>query len=128
MLEPDPEDPLAEFRGFVNHRDHRRTGEMAIDAVYPTARDRLNFPEHLEEGLETHNVAEMYIWGNRGVNVEVDVSDVLETKIRALTRHVSAVRRPRRGLPAERARSLALARRPLLRALRAGLDAVLTAQ
>ena len=31
----------------------------------------------------------MYIWGNRGVNVEVDVSDVLETKIRALTRHVS---------------------------------------
>lgn len=89
VLEPDPEDPLAEFRGFVNHRDHRRTGEMAIDAVYPTARDRLNFPEHLAEGLETHNVAEMFIWGNRGANFDVDVTEMLDTKIRALTRHVS---------------------------------------
>ena len=89
VIEPDPEDALAEFRGFVNHRDHRRTGEMAIDSVYPTARDRLNFPEHLEEGLETHNVAEMFIWGSGDVNYEVDVTDVLDTKIRALTRHVS---------------------------------------
>ena len=89
VLEPDPDDPLHEFRGFINHRDHRLTGTMAIDSVYPTARDRLNFPEHLDEGLETHNVSEMFIWGSPDANYSVDVSEVLEVKIQALTRHVS---------------------------------------
>ena len=89
VLEPEPEDPLAEFRGFINHRDHRTTGTMTIDAVYPTARDRLNFPEHLDEGLETHNVAELFIWGSPNANFEVDVTEMVETKTRALTRHVS---------------------------------------
>ena len=32
---------------FVNHADHRATGLTAIDAVYPAARDRLNFPEQI---------------------------------------------------------------------------------
>ena len=41
---------------FINHNDHRATGMTTIDAIYPTARDRLNFPEHLDEGLDVHNV------------------------------------------------------------------------
>ncbi len=85
----DDEDPLAEWRGFINHRDHRCTGQMTLDAVYPTARDRLNFPEHLDEGLECHKVAELFIWGSANANFEIDITDVIQTKIRALTRHVS---------------------------------------
>lgn len=88
-LEADPSDPLSEWRGFINHRDHRCTGEMTLDAVYPTARDRLNFPEHLEEGLECHKVAELFIWGSQAANYDIDITDVIQTKIRALTRHVS---------------------------------------
>jgi LmbE family N-acetylglucosaminyl deacetylase len=48
----DPE-PVIINEGFVNHSDHRITGLATVDAVYPTARDRLNFPEHLDEGLAT---------------------------------------------------------------------------
>ena len=83
------DEPDAEYVGFVNHRDHRTTGIMAVDAVYPTARDRLNYPQHLTQGLETHNVREMYIWGSSQANFHVDITDVLDQKIAALTRHVS---------------------------------------
>jgi LmbE family N-acetylglucosaminyl deacetylase len=57
--------------------------------VYPTARDRWNFPEHLEEGLEPHNVKEIFIWGFDQQNFVVDITDVVETKIQALLRHTS---------------------------------------
>ena len=78
------------FIGFVNHRDHRNTGIMAVDAVYPTARDHLNFPEQIEqEGLATHNVAEIYIWGHDDANFAVDITDTVETKLRGLIEHKS---------------------------------------
>ncbi len=75
--------------GFVNHSDHRTTGLVTVDAVYPAARDRLNFPEHLDEGLEPHNVKEIFIWGNDEPNFSVDITDVVENKIQALLRHTS---------------------------------------
>ena len=72
---------------FVNHADHRVTGMTAIDAVYPAARDRLNFPEHIEQGLQPHKVREVYIWGADGANYNVDITDVIETKAKALLLH-----------------------------------------
>ena len=74
---------------FVNHSDHRTAGLVAVDAVYPSARDRWNFPEHLDEGLEPHNVKEIFIWGNDEPNFAVDITDIVETKIQALLRHTS---------------------------------------
>jgi LmbE family N-acetylglucosaminyl deacetylase len=75
---------------FVNHSDHRTTGMIAIDAVYPSARDRWNFSEQIdEEGLETHKVKEVFIWGNDRPNFVVDITDAVETKIQALLRHTS---------------------------------------
>ena len=74
---------------FVNHSDHRCTGQVAIDAIYPSARDRLNFPEQIAEGLETHNVKEIFIWGSEKANFDVDITDVVEQKIHALNAHVS---------------------------------------
>ena len=41
---------------FVNHSDHRFTGQATIDAIYPSARDRLNFPETSD--LKLHFVAD----------------------------------------------------------------------
>jgi LmbE family N-acetylglucosaminyl deacetylase len=72
---------------FVNHADHRVTGMTAIDAVYPAARDRLNFPEHIEAGLQPHKVREVYIWGSDKANYSVDITDVIETKAKALLLH-----------------------------------------
>jgi LmbE family N-acetylglucosaminyl deacetylase len=72
---------------FVNHSDHRCAGLVAIDAVYPAARDRWNFPEHLEEGLEPHNVKEIYIWSMDKGNFCVDITDIVDLKIQALLEH-----------------------------------------
>lgn len=74
---------------FINHNDHRISGLAATDAVYPSARDRLNFPEHLEAGLQTHKVQELYLWGTNQVNFVVDISEVVDKKIEGLKRHVS---------------------------------------
>jgi len=74
---------------FINHPDHRAVGETAIDAVYPIARNRPSFPELLEEGLEPYSVKEIYLWTASETTFDVDVTDVLETKIEALRQHAS---------------------------------------
>jgi LmbE family N-acetylglucosaminyl deacetylase len=74
---------------FVNHADHRAVGLAAIDAVYPAARDRLNFPEHIAAGLQTHKVSQIYIWGSPQSNLDVDITDVIDKKIEALLAHPS---------------------------------------
>jgi LmbE family N-acetylglucosaminyl deacetylase len=84
----DPE-PVIINNSFVNHNDHRLTGLATVDAVYPTARDRLNFPEHLEAGLSTHKVRELYLWGANEPTFDVDITDVLDLKVEALLLHAS---------------------------------------
>jgi LmbE family N-acetylglucosaminyl deacetylase len=94
MLKPDgvfTHDPTALFHGseFVNHSDHRCTGLVTVDAVYPTARDHLNFPVHAAEGIQTHKTLELYCWSSNEANFDVEITDVLDLKIEALLRHRS---------------------------------------
>ena len=77
------------FRGFVNHRDHRNTSIMTIDAVYPTARDVLNFPEHIDQGLEPHKVAELFMWTSHDANFKIDITDAIDQKVKSLSQHES---------------------------------------
>ena len=77
---------------WVNHPDHRAVGEVTVDAVFPTARDPLNFREHLDAGLEPWKVAELFLWSTNEANQLVDVSDTLERKIDALRHHASQFR------------------------------------
>ena len=75
--------------GF-QHRDHRKAGITATDAVYPYARDHLHFPEHItREGLEPHRVRELWYWGMDEPNVIVDVTGGIDRQIAALIRHES---------------------------------------
>ena len=74
---------------WVNHPDHRAVGEVVVDAVFPAARDRLSFPEHLDEGLEPWKVAELYLWSTNEANQLVDIGDSLDLKVRALAHHAS---------------------------------------
>lgn len=78
--------------GGINHPDHRAIGTAVLDAVYPTARDRLNFIElERDEGLATHKVRYVYLAGTPDPNVRMDVTDHVETKIRALREHKSQI-------------------------------------
>jgi LmbE family N-acetylglucosaminyl deacetylase len=86
-------DPLTLFYNneFINHPDHRAIGQATVDAIYPTARDPLQFNEQIREGLEPHKVKEIYIFGTENPNVIVDISETIEDKIEALKLHVSQV-------------------------------------
>lgn len=86
-------DPAMYYRaaGSLNHPDHRAIGEATLDAIYPTARDRLIFPEHEQQGLAPHKVKLLYIAGAPQPNFRVEVTDHLDAKIRALAEHRSQI-------------------------------------
>ena len=50
-------------RKWIRHQDHFVTGRVALDAVFPYARDYLAYPELIAEGLEPHKTLEVYLWG-----------------------------------------------------------------
>jgi LmbE family N-acetylglucosaminyl deacetylase len=77
---------------WVNHPDHRAVGTVVVDAVFPTARDPLNFPEHLAAGLAAWKVAELFLWSTNEANQLVDIGATLERKIAALAHHASQFR------------------------------------
>lgn len=77
---------------WVNHPDHRAVGQVTVDAVFPTARDPLNFREHLDSGLEAWKVAELYLWSTNEANQIVDIGDAIERKVAALAHHASQFR------------------------------------
>jgi LmbE family N-acetylglucosaminyl deacetylase len=77
------------YRKYMWHRDHRITGQVAADAVYPFARDHMAYPELLAEGYEPHKVREMWFWGTDDPNFRSDITDTFETKLAALACHKS---------------------------------------
>ena len=77
---------------WVNHPDHRAVGQVTVDAVFPTARDPLNFPEHRTAGLEPWKVAELFLWSTNEANQLVDIGETLDRKIAALAHHASQFR------------------------------------
>ncbi len=75
------------------HRDHRKSGQMALDAAYSYAWSYLHFPEQItEEGLEPHRVKEAYLWGSESPDVFVDISEYVEMKADSLAMHASQMR------------------------------------
>ncbi len=80
----------------LNHTDHRVVGDTVLDAVFPLARDRLNFPEHEAAGLEPHKVLDIFLQFTETPNYWVDISATMDQKIRALWEHKSQI-----GDPAE---------------------------
>lgn len=79
------------FRPYALHPDHRAVGMATHDAVYPTARDHLYFPEHLASGLEPHKTAEIWYFGSEVPDRYIDISETFENKIDALKAHKSQV-------------------------------------
>ncbi len=75
----------------VNHTDHRATGEAVIDTVYPLARDRQSFPDHMVEGLDPHKVPELYLWSSLEPNFYFDVIEYVQTKIDSIAAHKSQI-------------------------------------
>jgi LmbE family N-acetylglucosaminyl deacetylase len=73
----------------ASHRDHRTVAGIALDCVYPLARDHMAFPELIAQGLEPHKVREVYLMWWENPEVVVDISDTIDLKIKALACHAS---------------------------------------
>jgi len=91
VLAPDP------YRRYLWHRDHRITGQVVLDAVFPFARDHLAFPELLQEGLEPHRVEEVWCWAAEEPNLRVDITETFDLKLEALRCHRSQLPELRLG-------------------------------
>lgn len=76
---------------YASHPDHQATGEAALCAVYPDARNPFAHPELLtEEGLEAHTVPEVWVVSlHHSADHYVDITDTFDRKIAALRAHTS---------------------------------------
>jgi len=72
----------------ASHRDHRVAGGVALDCVYPLARDHMAFPELMPE-FEPHKVREVHVMQWESPDLVVDITDTMDVKLKALACHVS---------------------------------------
>lgn len=79
----------APSKAFYNHVDHRTAGAIALDAVYPGAGNPHYFTEQLEDGLDPHDVPELWLAWTREPNHHEDITGFLATKVAALAAHAS---------------------------------------
>jgi len=80
-------DPQALFFGdeYVNHPDHRASGQVALDAVFPCGEMELLWPAL----GPPHKVHAVYVSSTPAPNTWVDVTETIDAKIAALSAHRS---------------------------------------
>jgi LmbE family N-acetylglucosaminyl deacetylase len=93
---PDRLITMAPYRSFavnayINHPDHLAVGDATLAAIYPTARDRLTFPDLAAQGMEPHKVREVYVTGTDQPDLWVDIDATIDRKIAALQEHRSQI-------------------------------------
>lgn len=82
--------------GYVQHPDHWTSGEAALAAIFPVAGTRRGMPELLEEGLEPHQVRDVYLVSAVQPNLRIDISATIDRKIEAMRCHRTQVADPER--------------------------------
>ena len=77
---------------YANHPDHRAAGEATLAAIMPFANTLLATPELLAEGLEPHDVHEIYLAAPDRPTLYAPLDPVdLERKAAAMRAHASQV-------------------------------------
>ena len=109
IFAPDPNEKPDET-GFFNHSDHRATGNIVLDCIYPFVGNPRSFRELLAEGLEPYKVHEVYLFFSAQTNTYVDVTETIDIKGKGLQCHSSQFG-PESGIPERlRERSAAVAK------------------
>lgn len=76
------------WKTYLLHPDHRITGEMAMYAALAAGMPMFH-REHLEQGLQPHQVSEALLFHSPDPDYTEDVSDYLAIKVQALMCHRS---------------------------------------
>lgn len=79
---------------YINHPDHRYTGQVVVDAVFPAAGNHFFFMDLLEEGYAPHEVEEVWMSLTTQPDVILDVTEFWKTKLDALKQHASQIGDP----------------------------------
>jgi LmbE family N-acetylglucosaminyl deacetylase len=88
IFAPDPDEKPDET-GYLNHPDHRATGNIVLDAIFPAAGNPRSFRELLVEDLPPYKVHELYLFSTMLSNTFVDVSTTIDLKAKAVLAHVT---------------------------------------
>ena len=88
IFAPDPEEK-PEDTAYLNHTDHRATGNIVLDAIFPAAGNPRSYRELLAEGFPPYRVHELYLFHSERDNTFIDVSETIELKAKALQCHVT---------------------------------------
>ena len=91
MYQPETVVTADPYRRYMWHRDHRITGQVTLDAVFPYARDVHSYPDLLEEGLQPYKVRDVLLWASEELNFCSDITDTFDIKIAALRCHKSQI-------------------------------------
>lgn len=79
-------------RIYASHPDHLAAGEAALQAVYPDARNPFAHPSLLaDEGLQEWHVEQVWVMGRENPDHFVDITEVFDSKLAAVSAHVSQV-------------------------------------
>ena len=73
----------------ASHPDHMAVGEVAVQAVYPDARNQFAFPHLLKEGLEPWSVPKIWVMSHHSPSHYLDMTEKVELKFQALECHKS---------------------------------------
>jgi LmbE family N-acetylglucosaminyl deacetylase len=85
---PDPyEKP--DDTAYLNHPDHRATGNIVLDAIFPAVGNPRSYRELLAEGFLPYQVHELYLFFTGEDNTYIDISETIELKAKGLQCHVS---------------------------------------
>jgi LmbE family N-acetylglucosaminyl deacetylase len=96
LITCNPEDIIirfAEESNWVNHRDHRHTAQLAVDAAYPYSRDTAFFPKQLAEINNDYKPVTLFLFSDYYDHpdlVYIDITDYLEIKASAWRCHETA--------------------------------------
>jgi LmbE family N-acetylglucosaminyl deacetylase len=74
---------------YASHPDHLATGDAALAAVYPDARNPFAHPDLLDEGFEPWSVDDVLVMTPDVADTYIDITDTLERKLDALRSHAS---------------------------------------
>lgn len=92
IITHNPEDKINTFSEdirWINHRDHRHTATIVLDAAYPYSRDTAFFPEQLKAGLTPHHVSQ-FLFSEYYTDPKVkyfEVSKYLDKRRKALEQY-----------------------------------------
>ncbi|QBD78299.1 PIG-L family deacetylase [Ktedonosporobacter rubrisoli] len=88
LFAPDPDEQPNET-GHINNPDHRATGSIVLDALFPAIGNPRAYRELLAEGLMPYKVHELYLFYSSQINTYIDVSETIDIKGKGLLCHAT---------------------------------------